>query len=114
MKKRLSGPLGSYPDRDEFQIGTMLIWVKYPPGQDRLVCLDRAEKILPILESDIVKAEQLATACVGSSVQATVIGIAIETDGSASYDCTFFDGEHEDTFISIDRASGGGLVPTRT
>lgn len=114
MMKRLSGPLGSYPDRDEFQIGRFLVWVKYPSGKDRLACLRNAEEIFPDLESDIVKVEELATASIGSSVPATVAGITIEADRSASYVCTFFDGEYEDEFISIRRDSGGNLVVVRT
>ena len=114
MTKRLSGPLGSYPDRDEFQIGAMLIWVKYPSNKDRLSCLHRAEEILPDLESDVAKVEELATARAGCTVPATVIGITIEADGSAAYECTFFDGEYEDELISIHREPGGDLVAVRT
>ncbi|WP_445769493.1 hypothetical protein [Rheinheimera sp.] len=114
MKKRLSDPLGSYSDRDEFQIGRMLVWVIYPSDEDRSACLYRAEKIFSVLESDIVKVEERVTVSAGSSTPATVIGITIEPDGSASYECTFFDGEHEDEFISIKRNVGGGLVAART
>lgn len=114
MTKRLSGPLGSYSDRDEFQIGKTLVWVMYPPDEDRSACLYRAERIFPVLESDIAEVEELATVSAGSSTPAMVIGITIELDGSASYECTFFDGEHEDEFISIKRSAGGGLVAART
>jgi hypothetical protein len=114
MTTRLSGPLGSYPDRDEFQVGRMLVWVKYPSGKDRVACLRNAEKILPDLESDVAKVEELATVSVGSSVPATVAGITIDADSSASYGCIFCDGEHEDEFISIHRESGGRLVAART
>lgn len=110
MLKRLSGPLTAYPDRDEFQIGRMLVWVRYPIGQDRSACLTRAEELLPSLELDISKAAELATREKGSTVPATVAGIMIEADGSASYDCTFFDGEHEGDFLTVHRDSAGGLT----
>ena len=114
MTKHFSGPLGSYPDRDEFQIGSILVWVIRSSGgssdEEHSACLCRADKIFPALESDIVKVEELAKVSVGSSTPATVIGITIEPDGSASYECTFFDGEHEDEFISIKRTAGGDLV----
>lgn len=114
MTKRLSGSLGSYLERDEFQIGTMLVWVKYPSNKDRLSRWQRAEEILPVLESDVSRVEELATARAGCAVPATVIVITIEADGSAAYECTVFDGEHEDEFISIIREPGGDLVAARS
>lgn len=110
MKNRLLSPLGSYPDQDEFQIGGILVWVKYTSNKNRVICLQKAEEILPVLESDIAKVEELATTSAGSTIPATVIGITIETNGSAAYECTFFDGEHEDEYISIVRDSIGNLV----
>jgi hypothetical protein len=114
MTKRLSGPLGSYADRDEFQIGQTLVWVKYPPNQNRVSLLSRAEELFPVLEFDISKVEELATKAIGSSISASVIGITIEPDSSASYMCTFFDGEYEDEFISVNRMIDGSLVAVRT
>ncbi|HIC8860555.1 MULTISPECIES: hypothetical protein [Aeromonas] len=109
MTNRLLNLLGSYPKCDEFQIGRLLIWVEYPSGKNRVACLRNAEEILPELESDISRVEELAAISIGSSVPATVAGIRIEADRSASYECTFFDGEHEDEFITIRRDSGGYL-----
>ena len=114
MTKRLTGALGSHADRDEFQIGQTLVWVKYPPNQNRVSLLSRAEKLFPVLEFDISKVEELATKAIGSSISASVIGITIESDSSASYMCTFFDGEYEDEFISVNRMIDGCLVAVRT
>ncbi|MGL6262557.1 hypothetical protein ACSZMC_01075 [Aeromonas jandaei] len=109
MTNRLLSLLGSYPECDEFQIGRLLVWVEYPSGRDRLACLRNAEAILPELESDISRVEELAAMSIESAVPATVTGIRIEAERSASYECTFFDGEHEDEFITISRDSGGYL-----
>jgi hypothetical protein len=114
MTKRLSHPLGSYADRDEFQIGRTLVWVKYPPNENRISLLSKAEELLPVLEFDVSKVEELATKTIGSSISATVIGVTIEPDSSASYTCTFFDGEFEDVYIFINRKIDGSLVATRT
>lgn len=109
MTARLMEPLGSYPDYDEFQIGRMLIWVKYAPDIDRAFQLAEADKRLLILEDDIPALEQLVTMKVCSSVSAKVIGIHIEPDGLAEYDCTFYEGVHEDEICSVSRLPNGKL-----
>jgi hypothetical protein len=75
--------------------------------------LRRAEDILPTLEADIEEVERIVTVHVGGPVPAEVIGIRIEADGSASYDCTFFDGEHEDELTSVNRDVKGHLAICR-
>lgn len=69
-----------------------------------------AEKRLPALEADIPSVEEQVANTLGSTVPAQVIGIHIEPDGSAVYDCTFFGGEHEDPFFAVSREPDGGLV----
>jgi hypothetical protein len=81
---------------------------------DRQACLRKAEAILPTLEADVANVEKLAACVVDSSVPATVIGITIEADGSASYTCTFSEGEYEDEFISIKRNTNGVLSSTKS
>jgi len=91
----------------------VLIWVNYASSKDRLTVLHAAEVRLPALEVDISKVEELATKKLDSVVPATAIGIRIETDGSATYECTFFDGEFEDRFVSIKRGCDGSLIVER-
>lgn len=112
MTARLIEQLGSYPDYDEFQIGRMLIWVKYAPDIDRAFQLAEADKRLLVLEDDIPAVEQLVTMKVCSSVSAKVIGIHIEPDGLAEYDCTFYERYervHEDEIFSVSRLPNGKL-----
>jgi hypothetical protein len=110
MVSRLSGPLGSDEDRDEFQIGRMLIWVRYAPNQTRSLVLSKAKELLPLLESDIPAVEALVTRTIGSEFSDEVAGIMIELDGSASYTCTFFDGKYEGEFIAVKRTSAGEFI----
>ena len=72
--------------------------------------LSKAEELLPTLEFDIAKVEEIATKTIGSLISATVIGITIEPDSSALYDCTFFAGKYEDECIFINRKIDGALV----
>jgi hypothetical protein len=109
MTTRLSGPLGSWDDRDEFQIGTTLVWVNYTSAASRDLQLSKAEALLPALERDVSTVEELVRKTVGSSVGATVAGIAIRPDGSSTYQCTFFGGDHEDEFFSVERKANGDL-----
>ena len=101
---RLNCRLTSYPHCDEFQVDRMLVFVSYDQAKDRRTQLLMAETRLPLLECEIPKVVHLLTAQVGSQVSATVIGIRIEPDGTASYDCTFFDVEFEDRFFYVFRA----------
>lgn len=106
---RLDFQLGQYEDRDEFQVDELIVWVTYAPTQDRATQLRRAEALFPLLESDIQKVEELTTQTVGSSVKATAIGLLIRPDGSASYQCTFFGGSHDDQFVDVERGTDGAL-----
>jgi hypothetical protein len=102
--------LGTYPDgTDEFQIGSRLIFVSYAPEKNRRQQLSDAERRLATLEQDIPKVVALVTSHVGSAVESEVIGIRIYPDGTASYDCTFFDGEYADKFFHVARSEVGEL-----
>ncbi len=58
--------------------------------------------------------EEIATKSKNSTVTAQVIGLLINPDGSASYECTFFDGAHEDELVCVGRRKDGGLILERT
>ena len=111
---RLVEPLSSYPDRDEFQIGRVLVVVKYDQARARAEQVSEAGERLHFFEADILSVEALVEKAVSSTYPATVIGIHIEPDGTASYDCTFFKGEHEDEFFGVHRATNGRLTFNRT
>lgn len=68
MDSGLSGPLGSYPDRDEFQIGRMLVWVYYLEGEDRLLRLSKANAIFPALLAETLKVEVMASKVAGNNL----------------------------------------------
>jgi hypothetical protein len=102
--------LGTYPDgTDEFQIGSRLVFVSYAPEKSRRQQLSDAEYRFVTLEQDISKVVALVTSYVGSTVKSEVIGIRIHPDGTASYDCTFFDGEYTDKFFYVARSQVGEL-----
>src|SRR5690242_4801575 len=101
--------LASHPNCDEFQVDRMLVFVSYDPARDRSNQLIEAEARLPCLEGDIPAVERLVTTHACSDVNATVIGIRVGTDGTASYDCTFIDDEREDEFFHVARTTTGEL-----
>jgi len=92
----------------------VLVWVKYVPGKSRAEQISEAEEWLPLLEADVPSVEELVANAVGSSAPATLIGITIKPDGSAHYDCTFFEGAHEDEFFDVYREPNGRLVFNHT
>ncbi|HZZ81025.1 MAG TPA: hypothetical protein VFE62_21165 [Gemmataceae bacterium] len=51
MKARqyLTGPIGSYPDREEFQVDRVIVWVKIPTANDYVDWLDRADDQFPTI-----------------------------------------------------------------
>ncbi|MBC3919012.1 hypothetical protein H8L32_16090 [Undibacterium sp. CY18W] len=105
MDSVLSGPLGSYPDRDEFQIARMLVWVYYLDGDERALQLSKANGIFPAIQADIPKVEVMASRVSGENTK--VIGISIKPDGSTIYTCRQDD--HEDS-IDIVRTVAGRLM----
>lgn len=107
---RLNCLLTSYPNCDEFQVDRMLVFVSYDQATDRRTQLLLAENRLSLLESEIANVVLLLNAHLGSPASATVIVIRIEPDGTASYDCTFFDGEFEDRLFYVSRAKSGELT----
>jgi hypothetical protein len=106
---RLNCLLGSKPDCDEFQVNRMLVFVNYDPMMSRSHQLIEAEMWLPLLEADIPAVERFVATCVGSDVNATVIGVRISTGGAASYDCTFPGGRHQDEIFYVARTITGEL-----
>ncbi len=111
---RLNCLLTSYPHCDEFQVDRILVFVSYDQATDRRTQLLLAENRLPLLECEIPDVVHLLSAHVGSQVIATVIGIRIEPDGTASYDCKFFDGDFEDQYFYVSRAKSGELTVAPT
>ncbi|MFZ6778140.1 hypothetical protein ACO0LD_15015 [Undibacterium sp. Ji83W] len=108
MDDELSGPLGSYPDRDEFQIGRMLVWVYYLEGDDRLLRLSKANAIFPALLAEISKVEVMASKFAGNNLYLQIIGISIKPDGIAKYTCRHEDDDENE--IDIVRAGDGRLM----
>jgi hypothetical protein len=106
---RLDRLLVSYPNCDEFQLDRVLVFVSYDQVRDRSRQLIDAENRLPALVADISTVEQIVKDHVNSTTSATVIGIRIQPDGTASYDCTFFDGEYEDQPFYVTRLGTGEL-----
>jgi hypothetical protein len=45
--------LATFPTRDEFQIGSRLVWVEYPPYGERMDWLSVANSMLEVLLADI-------------------------------------------------------------
>jgi hypothetical protein len=113
---RLTCLLGSYPDSktDEFQVGSMLVWVKYSPEKSRDLQLAEAEELFAEIEEEIPSIADLVTSSLGSSTPATVRGISISPDRSVDYDCTFFDGEYFDQSFFVHREPNGDLLFSRT
>lgn len=107
MDSELIGPLGSYPDRDEFQIGRMLVWVYYLEGEDRILRLSKANAIFPTLLAEIPKVEVMAGKVAGNDLYLQIIGISIKPDGSARYSC-----RHDDDrdIIGLFRTDDGRLT----
>ncbi|MBI3727851.1 MAG: hypothetical protein HY254_05900 [Burkholderiales bacterium] len=103
----LSGPLGSYPGRDEFQIGRMLVSVYYLEGEDRILWLSKANAIFPALLAEIPKVEAMASKLAGNNLYLQIIGISIKPDGSARFLC-----RHDDDgyIIGIFRTDDGRLT----
>lgn len=97
----LSSPLGSYPDREEFQVGRTLVWVLGPPERrDELVaianmqfskiwaCSERATATaVELSRSELPEFWQAHDDAGTSSRQLAVWGILIDAEaGSAKYD----------------------------
>jgi len=40
-----SNAIGSYPDREEFQVGRVIVWVEIPPHGSRATWLERADRM---------------------------------------------------------------------
>jgi hypothetical protein len=106
---RLDCHLTSYPNCDEFQVGSLLVFVTYTAEQSRTWQIHEAERRLIDLEPEVPNVEALVTTYTGSTVPSEVISIRIYPDGTASYDCTFFDGEYEDKFFYVSRSTMGEL-----
>ena len=50
MKKlELSGPLGSYEDKEEFQVDRTLVWVEISSRSERQASIDKANELLPAI-----------------------------------------------------------------
>jgi len=107
MEGELSDPLGSYPDRDEFQIGRMLVWVYYLDGAERELRLSEANAIFSTLLVDIPNVELVARAAVGSGICLELMGISIKPDNQAIYAYMYDD---EENFISVTRTADGRLL----
>jgi hypothetical protein len=46
MRPILSDPLGSYPDREEFQIERVIVWVQIPSHGSRIHWVNRANQLI--------------------------------------------------------------------
>lgn len=104
----LSRPLSTYPDRDEFQMGRMLVWVFYLDREDRLSRLSMANSIFPALLAEIPKVEVMASKLAGNGQYLQVIGISIKPDGSTRYSCRHEDDDENE--IHIVRTGDGRLM----
>ncbi|SRR5579885_3157947 len=97
-----SNKLGSFPDREEFQVGQVIVWVKIPPHGNRATWLERAnsifEQVWPSIPAVISAAELVSRTLVPEFWKAydqagaadnplSVQGIWIDSaSGSADYE----------------------------
>ena len=105
MPPRLVRPLCSQPDWDQFQFGTMLVFVHFRADDDRAMQLRMAEPMLPALEADVERVQAFARRQAGEP-GASVVAIHIHADGAARYDITVDD---EGEILVVTRRVGGEL-----
>jgi hypothetical protein len=101
-QQHLSNPIGSYPDREEFQVGRVIVWVELPSHGSRAAWLKQANLIFEGVWRDVptvVSAAQQASRALipefwkghdeagTASEQLVVWGIWIDSaEGSADYE----------------------------
>ncbi len=88
---------------------SLRVCIRVPSRTDYSAYLRSADLLLPALIADIGAVEVKAAKAVESDALSTVFDIWIETDGTASYTCGFFDGEMEGELVVVDRSQDGVL-----
>lgn len=106
---RLVDPLGRYEDRDEFQVGRLLVHVLRGAGDDADVARERAEGRLDALQGAFPEVCALVGQASGIDGAIECMGLWIHVDGSADYECTSFDDGCEEIFVTVHRDPGGAL-----
>jgi hypothetical protein len=108
-EKQLIAHLGKYEERDEFQIGRMLVNVMHDQSDDRNVTLDRAEQQLDALLRAMPDVLVLAGNALGFDCDAQCFGLWIYGDGSADYHCGSFGVGSTEGTTTIHRDADGAL-----